>query len=190
MADFRGEWVKAETREVVLPAEIAKTGKRAVIDGLEDNFWLWWQLYGRTGQLRPRNYKKRFWRIRILAQIPDPAEADRLAALPIDRLVKRSELEVWRETWPWNARRRTFCTYHVAKHRSAARTALILRHRGSEHTLHASYRGTGVTPAQGTAYFALLPQPVEHPIRAAGRGRRIIPMPRPATVRRQTAHSA
>jgi len=66
--------------------------------------------------------------------------------------------------WPWNARRRTFCTHHVAKYQSAEKTALILRHRGSSYTLHNSYRGLGVTQDQGREYFQILPKPVENPI--------------------------
>jgi hypothetical protein len=165
MADFRGEWVLPATHEVVAPAEMTKTGQRAVIAGLEANFWAWWKAYGRGGLIRPANYKKRHWRIRILAQITDQAEADRLARLPIDSLLKEPQAPELLGKWPWNARRRTFCTYHVAKHRSAARTALILRHKGSEQMLHDSYRGTGVTVAQGKTYFTLEPRPVARPVR-------------------------
>jgi len=165
MADFRGEWVKASTREVVLPAEITKTGNRAVIDGLEDNFWAWWKAYGRDGLLRPRNYKKRFWRIRILSQIPKRDDADRMAGIWVNQVVKTAAAKPLLLNWPWNARRRTFCTYHVAKYRSADRTALILRHKGSVQTLHDSYRGTGVKPAQGKHYFTIMPKPVSHALR-------------------------
>jgi hypothetical protein len=157
MADFRGEWVKAATREVVTPATTTKTGVREVIDGLEENFWAWWAAYGREGVLRPKNYKKRFWRIRILAQVADEAERARLARLTTDGLRRVPEARALLGNWPWNARRRTFCTYHVAKHQSAAKTALILRQRSGERILHASYRGLGVTAAQGAAYFALMP---------------------------------
>lgn len=192
MADFRGEWVKSSTQEVVVPAEAVKTGPRSVIDGLEENFWAWWKHYGRDGLLRPRNYKKRFWRIRILAQIPDQAEADKLARLQISDLLARPESKQLLDNWPWNARRRTFCTYHVAKHRSADQTALILRHKGSVQTLHDSYRGTGVKTTQGKVYFAMQPKPLRHAIRAAARRpRQVIPIgPVANDVRRQTERSA
>lgn len=168
MASFRGEWVKAATREVVTPAEMTKTGKREVIDSLEENFWAWWKVYGREGLLRPANYKKRFWRIRILAQVDDRAQADQWVRLHIDTLVRLPEARALLRTWPWNARRRTFCTYHIAKHQSAAKTALILRQAATDSTtLHDSYRGLGVTPAMGAAYFALQPRRVKQPIRAA-----------------------
>lgn len=48
MADFNGQWVHANTREVVIPASIAKKERREVIGSLEDNFWSWWSAHGRT----------------------------------------------------------------------------------------------------------------------------------------------
>ena len=164
MADFDGKWVKASTREVVIPAEIAKTGNREVIGALEDNFWAWWSEYGREGVLRPKNHGPRWVRIRVLAQIHDQAKADQLAALPIKLMLARPDVAPLMKEWPWNARRRTFCTYHVAKHQSADKTALILRHRGEATTLHNSYRGTGVTQPQGVEYFAIMPAKVTAPI--------------------------
>lgn len=165
MADFDGKWVKAETREIVIPAEIAKMDRREVIAGLEENFWAWWTDYGREGILRPKNHGPRWLRIRALAEIRDTAKADALAALPIKTMLARPDIKALLKQWPWNARRRTFCTYHVAKHQSADRTALILRHRGEAGTLHNSYRGTGVTQAQGAEFFALMPAPVATQIR-------------------------
>lgn len=165
MGDFRAEFVLPQTREVVIPAEIAKTGVREVIDTLEDNFWAWWSAYGpKAGLLRPKYYGPRWWRIRILAAISDQDKADRLARLPTKSLLKMKESEKLLGEWPWNARRRTFCTYHVAMHQSADRTALILRHRGSPTTLHDSYRGLGVKEDQGRAYFQILPRPCKSPI--------------------------
>ena len=162
MEDFDGKWVLPATREVVIPSEIAKTGRREVIDNLEDNFWLWWGKYGRAGLLRPKNYKKRHRRIRVLASLAgDPVEVARVAALKINQVPgveSKKGVPSPLPSWPWNARRRTFCTYHVAKHQSAALTALILRHRGEPSTLHNSYRGTGVTQAQGVEYFAIIPE--------------------------------
>lgn len=164
MADFAGEWVMPQTREVVIPSSAAKTGQREVIAGLEDNFWDWWSEYGRAGVLRPRNYELRWYRIRVLATIYDRNRADELAVLPVKTLLRCSEAAAALKRWPWNARRRTFATHHVAKHQSADRTALIMRHRGDTYTLHNSYRGTGVTPAQGEAYFSLKPRRIRKPI--------------------------
>lgn len=164
MADFNGDWVLPATREIVIPAAIAKTGAREVIDNLEENFWIWWKAYGRGGILRPKNYQRRWYRVRVLASIGDKASADEFAQLPVKALLKRPAAKTALEDWPWNARRRTFCTFHIAKNRSAADTALILRHRGSAETLHNSYRGLGATPEDGVAYFSMLPSPIAAPI--------------------------
>lgn len=165
MANFDGSWVHPETREIVIPADIAKTGKREVINELEENFWSWWSVYGRKGLLRPKNYEPRWNRVRVLAAIKDVNEADRQARLPIKRLLASDEAKSALANWPWNGRRRTFCTYHVAKHQSAEKTALILRHRGDSYTLHESYRGLGVTQDMGRKYFEILPSAVKEPIR-------------------------
>lgn len=165
MADFAAEFVHPQTKEVVIPAAVAKTEAREIIDGLEDNFWAWWREYApKSGLLRPANYLRRWRRIRVLASIADEDGADRLAAVPVKRLLKLTEASEALLNWPWNARRRTFCTFHIAKHQSAAKTALILRHRGSSYTLHNSYRGLGVTQEEGIRYFQILPTPVAAPI--------------------------
>lgn len=165
MANFDGSWVNAETREVVIPADVAKTDKREVINELEENFWQWWTAYGRRGILRSKNYEPRWNRIRVLAATPDSETADRLARLPIKVLLKDASSKQALSAWPWNGRRRTFCTFHVAKYQNANKTALIMRHRGDTYTLHASYRGLGVTQEMGKRYFEILPQPVKTPIR-------------------------
>lgn len=164
MSDFRGEWVFPETHEILIPESAAKTGVREVINELEPVFWDWWKAYGRAGVLRPKNYPKRWSRIRFLATLPRE-EADAAAVFPIKRLLKLPAVKAVVRAWPWNARRRTFCTYHVAKHQSADKTKLILRHNGDAYTLHKSYRGLGVTQAMGQKYFEEKPQPCPSPIR-------------------------
>lgn len=166
MADFEAKFVFPATKEIVIPANVAKTEKREVIDGLEENFWAWWAEYApKNGLLRPKNYEPRWNRIRVLASITDARKADELARLPIKYLLRLATSKAALHDWPWNARRRTFCTFHVAKHQSAAKTALIMRHRGSAYTLHNSYRGLGVTKEHGEAYFQILPAKISSPIR-------------------------
>lgn len=167
MANFNGDWVLPATREIVIPAEIAKTEKREVIAEVEPIFWDWWKAYGRRGILRPKSYHARWTRIRMLATIPDPSRADALAAVSLHQVTKLPEAAAAVKAWPWNARRRTFATFHVAAKQSAAQTALIMRHRGDAYTLHNSYRGTGITQAQGVAYFDRKPAPASHPIAPA-----------------------
>jgi hypothetical protein len=165
MADFLAEYVMPQTKQVLIPASVAKTEKREVIQGLEDNFWTWWKAYGpKEGKLRPKNYGPKWDRIRVLASAMEGKEADELAQIPIKILLRMPSSRAALKKWPWNARRRTFCTYHVAKQQSADKTALIMRHRGSPYTLHQSYRGLGVTQEEGVRYFDFQPTPVENPI--------------------------
>lgn len=166
MANFLAEYVVEAERSIVIPAAIAKTGKREVINGLEENFWEWWKVYGPSkGGLRPPNYEPRWKRVRVLSGVKDCQQADQLARLPIKTLLALPEAKASLQAWPRNARRRTFCTYHVAKYQSADKTALILRHRGGVSTLHDSYRGLGVTQEMGDAYFKIIPSPVNKAIR-------------------------
>lgn len=158
MADFQAEFVLTATRQIVIPAAIAKTGVREVIDGVEENFWDWWSKYGpKSGLLRPKNFFRRWDRLRVLASATDDQHVEALAKLPIKQLLRRPESKAAIKTWPRNARRRTFCTYHVAMHQSAEKTVLIMRHRGSSYTLHNSYRGLGITQDKGKAYFEIRP---------------------------------
>lgn len=153
MENFLGDWILPQTREVVIPDGAGKKDGREVINELEENFWAWWAKYGRKGKLRPKNWERRWKRVRVLTAAPAD-KVETLAALPIKTLLELQKPA----PWPWNARRRTFCTYHVAKHQSAAKTALILRQRGSSETLHDSYRGLGVTQVEGQAYFEIRPK--------------------------------
>jgi len=165
MGNFMAEYVLPQTKEIVIPAAISKMERRAVIQGIEENFWAWWTAYApEKGLLRPKYHGPRWERVRFLSTVADQKKADDYARLPIKPLLARPEVRSALKSWPWNARRRTFCTYHVANYESAHKTALILRHHGSAETLHNSYRGLGITKAQGEAYFNLQPSPVLKPI--------------------------
>jgi hypothetical protein len=165
MGNFRAEFVLSRTKEIVIPAAIAKTESREVIDNVEPCFWAWWAVYGREkGLLRPCNYGPRWERLRVLTTINDQAKADTLARLPIKTLLALPLAKEALSEWPWNARRRSFGTYHVALYQSADKTALILRHRGEASTLHKSYRGLGATQEDGREYFSILPEKVAQPI--------------------------
>lgn len=165
MDNFKAEFVKSRTKEIVIPASIAKTEKREVIQNVEECFWAWWTAYGpESGLLRPCNYGPKWERLRVLTSIHDQAEADKLGRLPIKTLLAMPVSQKALAEWPWNARRRTFCTYHIAMHQSADKTALILRHRGAASTLHNSYRGLGATVEDGREYFSILPQRVDQSI--------------------------
>ncbi|ACB75217.1 hypothetical protein Oter_1934 [Opitutus terrae PB90-1] len=56
---------------------------------------------------------------------------------------------------PGNVLRHSFCSYHVAKHKDAARTAVILCH-ANPRMLYQHYKGRA-TAADATKYFQILP---------------------------------
>jgi hypothetical protein len=58
--------------------------------------------------------------------------------------------------WPHDALRKTFCSYHVAFYGDAAKTSLIMGHRGSSDMIFRHYRGL-CTKAAGKAFFELRP---------------------------------
>lgn len=161
MANFRAEWVNYVTKEIVVPASAAKTKVREVLNNIEPVFFDWWAewVFTHHGYIRPRNYRARWSRVRTLAvlQAKDQARADELALLPIREFLKLPEVAETVKQWPWNARRRTFCSYHVNLHQSADRTALLLRHRGPVSTLLNSYLGQGLTQKDGEKYFSIKP---------------------------------
>jgi hypothetical protein len=57
---------------------------------------------------------------------------------------------------PHNALRHSFCSYHVALHGDAGKTATLLTHRGNVSILYEHYKGN-CKMADGVAYFGILP---------------------------------
>lgn len=125
------EDINFEDLGIKMPGAKHKTGRRFYVDGYEANLWQW---------LDP-------WR--NLEELPKVAE---------------STLTDWREgiylragvKYPKNAARHSFCTYHVAKHGDAGKTATLLTHRGSVNMLYTHYRGNASNKA-GNAFFNILP---------------------------------
>lgn len=60
------------------------------------------------------------------------------------------------KSWPHNALRHSFASYHLAAFEDAAKTALQLGHNRGTDLLFAHYRGL-VTPAQSAAFWAIRP---------------------------------
>lgn len=123
-----GDDVKFAERGIVLPAAKIKTQRRQWIDGLPDNLWRWleWS-QPQTWSMTPRQY------------LEAKSDARKLAELPEIR----------------NALRHSFCSYHIALHKDASRTSVILCHT-SPAMLWRHYRGNATT-ADGAAWFAIVP---------------------------------
>jgi site-specific recombinase XerD len=117
-----------DSQGIQIPAAKIKTRRREFIDGLTANLWAWlrWSKPD-TWAMTPRVYLQRKSEAFIRADIPHPR----------------------------NALRHSFCTYDIAKHKDAARTAVTLCH-ASPKTLYRHYKGRA-TEADGVAYFTILP---------------------------------
>lgn len=120
------EWRGSALVEV--PALKSKTASRRFVQ-IEPNLAAWLESYiGRTGMVCPRNLRKLL-------------EADRRAA--------------GLKTWPSNALRHSFASYHLAHFRDAAKLALELGHT-SQDLIFRHYREL-VKPAEATKYWNIQP---------------------------------
>jgi site-specific recombinase XerD len=113
---------------ITLPAAKLKTRKRHYIDGLPENLWKWL-----------RAAPDEAWTLTERQYLGLKGDVFRLAGV----------------INPGNVLRHSFCSYHVAKHKDAARTAVILCH-ASPRTLYQHYRGRA-TSADAAKYFAIAP---------------------------------
>lgn len=127
-ARIAGSEIKFAEKGIVLPAQKIKTERREFIDGLPKNLWAWlkWS-------------KPAEWSMTPRAYLAAKSLARVRAGLPEVR----------------NALRHSFCSYHIALHKDASRTSVILCHT-SPRTLWKHYRGNA-TEADGKAWFAINP---------------------------------
>lgn len=112
---------------ITLPAAKLKTRKRHYIDGLPENLWSWLNAAPEEA-----------WTLTERQYLALKSEVFRLA-----------EVEN-----PGNVLRHSFCSYHIALHKDAARTAVILCH-SSPSTLYQHYKGRASASA-ALQYFGLL----------------------------------
>lgn len=127
-ARARREHILFAEKGIVMPGAAHKSGRRHYIDGLPDNLWAWLRHASDScWDITPRNYAKL------------KAEAFTRAAVEN----------------PGNVLRHSFCSYHIAIHKDAARTAVLLTHR-SPAMLYQHYRGCA-SEADGKTYFEISP---------------------------------
>jgi integrase len=116
-------------RGLRLPAAKLKTRRAQFIDGLPDNLWEWLHWSNPLAwTMTPRQYLEAKSNAFIRAKVRHPR----------------------------NALRHTFCTYHMAMHRDASKTAVLLCH-SSPKTLWAHYKGKGSSDS-AAEYFAITPE--------------------------------
>ena len=111
-----------------IAAEIIKGKRPQYIDGLPANIWTW---LGRA--------KKTDWHLSGKDYERAKSDVFRLAGVPN----------------PGNVLRHSFCSYHVAMHKDASRTAVILCHT-SPTILYRHYKGIA-SAADAALYFAVTP---------------------------------
>lgn len=127
----RIDWRSIDAAKIHIGPDVAKTRQQRYVD-ISPNLRRWLDPFrARAGRLAPWSHKKlheKLIDVRSAARIP---------------------------TWPHNAMRHSFGTYHLALHQDAPATALQLGHRGIE-VLFTHYRALA-TRAQGKAYFSIRP---------------------------------
>ncbi len=123
------EDVNFRERGITLPAAKIKTRRRHYIDGLPENLWRWLQAAPAEA-----------WTLTERQYLTLKSEAFILAGV----------------TNPGNVLRHSFCSYHVAANKDAARTAVILCH-ASPSMLYQHYKGRA-TERDAKRYFDLSPK--------------------------------
>lgn len=125
--------VNPEDKIIRIPAEIAKTGRARIMEGLPDAVWAW---LGRIGK-----------------------DADPICPYRAVRAVAAAKSAAGfkgKRKWPHDALRHTFATYHVAAYANPGLTAMLMGHEGNPTMLHRHYRGLA-TKAEAEAFWALTP---------------------------------
>lgn len=122
--------VRVEERIIRIPADVAKTGKPRIIEGLPETLWPWLQ--------------------------PSANDAQPVAPGRIRQLLDRVKVAIKPRRWPHDATRHTFATYALASTNDPGRVAMWLGHEGNPTMLHRHYRGLA-TKAEADKFFALRP---------------------------------
>jgi len=120
--------VLTSERMIRIPAEIAKTGRPRIIEGLPPTVWEW-----------------------IVPGAPNDAVCPGRT-----RQALRKAQQVMRRAWPPDATRHSFASYALALTSDAARVAHWLGHEGAPGVLHRHYRAL-VTRAEAEKYWAIVP---------------------------------
>jgi integrase len=119
-------------RGISIRADQAKNKRRVYIDGHPDALWVWLE-WARKHAPEGFGLTKRRWDF-LRGEVAEAAGV----------------------SMPHNALRHSFCTYHVALHGDAGKTATLLTHRGNVSILYEHYRGNA-TREQAREWFGLEP---------------------------------
>ena len=145
---FRYEWIQKDLGRIYIPRwstnratgekkKGAKTKDPWAIVNIERNFWTWFE---RQPDKKPEG----------LIPVPTRATWEKdiqpaiLAACGL-------------ATWPSNAKRDSFATYHISLYKNPGATALVLKHKNPV-MLYKSYLGKIVRPEIARTYFSIVPR--------------------------------
>lgn len=131
-ARLESDAIDFEKKGILIRAQNAKNKRRVFIDGHEPNLWLWLD-WAKKNAPHGFDLTKRQW--------------DKVR----EHLYKKAKVKM-----PHNAFRHSFCSYHVALHGDAGKTATLLTHRGNVAILYEHYKGNA-TKAEGEKYFSIVP---------------------------------
>lgn len=143
-------------RSIVLPAAKHKTGRRHVLEGLPENLWAWIE---NVDAIDDANWKKRPW----------------LMSVPVYNREKKAAFERAGLKLKGNILRHSFCSYHIAHHQDAAKTAVLMQH-SNQAMIYRHYKGMA-TRADAAEYFAIMPTS-SAPLRRRGRPRKGAEVPK------------
>lgn len=119
-------------RGILIRATNAKNKRRVYLDGYEPNLWAWLD-WAKDNAPEGFELSKRLWDRRR-------GQVQELAGVKM----------------PHNALRHSFCTYHVALHGDAGKTATLLTHRGNVSILYDHYKGNA-SRNEAQQFFNILP---------------------------------
>lgn len=142
-------------RSIVLPASKHKTGRRHVLEGLPENLWAWIK---NVDLIEDANWKKRPW----------------LMSVPVYNKEKKAAFERAGLKLKGNILRHSFCSYHIAHHQDAAKTAVLMQH-SNQSMIYRHYKGMAMR-ADAAGYFAIMPGAPAPAValRRRGRPRRVV----------------
>ena len=122
--------INLEEKSIILPASKHKSGKRQILEGLPENLWAWIKAADAMGHE---------WKI----------------CRPVYDREKKAAFERAGLSKLCNVLRHSFCSYHVALHQDAAKTALLMQHT-NQAMLYRHYKGLALR-AEAEKYFKISP---------------------------------
>lgn len=121
--------VRVAERMIRVPAEISKTGKPRIVEGIPDTLWAW---------LEPGD------------------DADPVSPGRTRQALEKAQAAIEPRAWPHDATRHTFATYALMLTNDAGKVSHWTGHEGNPTMLQRHYRGLA-TKAEAEKFWALRP---------------------------------